>query len=122
MTALAAWAETELARLIDEVYAATCERIELYRDEKVVPRADLHRSIAVNLRYLVDALAGTPSPGQGAPQETGSRRAHQGAPLPEVLQVYRIACAMLWDLLVRHARTAAPEGTTEALVDVASLL
>lgn len=122
VTALAAWAETELARLIDEVYAATCERIELYRDEKVVPRADLHRSIAVNLRYLVDALAGTPSPGQGAPQETGSRRAHQGAPLPEVLQVYRIACAMLWDLLVRHARTAAPEGTTEALVDVASLL
>jgi DNA-binding PucR family transcriptional regulator len=39
-----------------------------------------------------------------------------------VLQVYRIACAMLWDLLVQRARTSAPEGATEALVDVASLL
>ncbi|POM24582.1 Purine catabolism regulatory protein [Actinomadura rubteroloni] len=116
---LVAWAETRLPRLIDDVCAAVCDRIALYRDEKIVPRADLHRSIAVNLRFMVDALGGTATPDQAAPEETGARRAHQGAPLPEVLQAYRIACAMLWDLLVGRARAGA---RADALVDVAGLL
>ncbi|GAB3376683.1 PucR family transcriptional regulator [Amycolatopsis echigonensis] len=116
---LVGWVRPRLPRLIDGICAAAGERIDLYRDETIVPRADLHRSIAVNIRFLVDALDGREDPDQGAPQETGSRRAHQGAPLPEVLQVYRIGCAMLWDLLAAHAREI---GRTEALVDAASLL
>ncbi|WP_116201800.1 PucR family transcriptional regulator [Amycolatopsis circi] len=108
-----------LPRLIDEICAAVCERIDLYRDEKIVPRADLHRSIAVNVRFLVDALGGVEASDQGAPQETGNRRAHQGASLPEVLQVYRIGGAMLWDLLAAHARES---GSNDALIDAASLL
>ena len=119
LTALVSWSHDRLPGLIDDVCAATCERIELYRDEKIVPRADLRRSISVNLRFMIDALGGVATPDQGAPQETGARRAHQGAPLPEVLQVYRIGCAMLWDLLVARARET---GATEVLVDVASLL
>ncbi|GAA1033724.1 PucR family transcriptional regulator [Amycolatopsis albidoflavus] len=116
---LVAWVQPRLPRLIDEICATACERIDLYRDEKIVPRADLHRSIAVNVRFLVDSLGGIEAPDQGAPQETGSRRAHQGAPLPEVLQVYRIGCAMLWDLLAAHARET---GSVDVLIDAASLL
>lgn len=123
LTELVAWAETRLPRLIDAVHAAVCDRIDLYRDERFVPRDDLHRSIAGNLRFMVTALAGADLMADlTAPDETGRRRAHQGAPLPEVLQVYRIGCAMLWDLLVDHARTHAGPGTMDALVDVASLL
>jgi hypothetical protein len=123
LTELVAWAETRLPRLIDAVYAAVCDRIDLYRDERFVPHDDLHRSIAGNLRFMVTALAGADLTADlTAPDETGRRRAHQGAPLPEVLQVYRIGCAMLWDLLVDHARTHAGPGTMDALVDVASLL
>jgi hypothetical protein len=83
LTDLVGWAEARLQRPSDDVCAASGDRIELYRDEKIVPRADLRRSIAVNLRFMVDALGGTETPGQGAPQETGRRRAHQGAPLPD---------------------------------------
>ncbi|MER6870859.1 PucR family transcriptional regulator, partial [Amycolatopsis sp. NPDC000673] len=71
---LVAWVQPRLPRLIDEICATACERIDLYRDEKIVPRADLHRSIAVNVRFLVDSLGGIEAPDQGAPQETGSRR------------------------------------------------
>ncbi|EFL07607.1 MULTISPECIES: CdaR family transcriptional regulator [Actinomycetes] len=119
LTDLVDWAGERLPRLIDDVCAASCERIGMYRDEKIVPRADLRRSIAVNLRFMVDALGGGQAPDQRAPKETGRRRAHQGAPLPEVLQVYRIACAMLWDLLVGRARET---GSTDVLIDVASQL
>ncbi|QWF84936.1 PucR family transcriptional regulator [Amycolatopsis sp. CA-230715] len=119
---LVAWLETQLPRLIDDVYAAVCERIDLYRDEKIVPRDDLHRSIAINLRFMMRVLADPDTPPDLAvPNETGIRRAHQGAPLPEVLQVYRIGWAMLWDLLVGHAREHA-ESSVDALVDAASLL
>ena len=120
---LVSWLEARLPRLIDDVYATVCDRIDLYRDEKIVPREDLHRSIAVNLRFMVTALAGEHTDADlAAPVETGSRRAHQGAPLPEVLQVYRVGCAMLWDQLVDQARNHGGPGTTDALVDVASLL
>ncbi|UUV30033.1 helix-turn-helix domain-containing protein [Amycolatopsis roodepoortensis] len=120
---LVAWAESRLSRLIDEVFAAVCERIDLYGDEKIVPRADLHRSIAVNLRFMVGALGDSArSIEEAAPGETGRRRARQGAPLPEVLQVYRIGCAMLWDLLVEHVRDMTRPDAADGLVDVASLL
>ncbi|WP_409493129.1 PucR family transcriptional regulator [Amycolatopsis sp. cmx-11-12] len=120
---LVAWVETQLPRLIDEVFAAVRDRIGLYRDENIVPRDDLHHSIAVNLRFMVGAL-GDPARTieEAAPGETGRRRARQGAPLPEVLQVYRIGCATLWDLLVEHARDGGGLDTTDGLVDVASQL
>lgn len=120
---LVAWVETQLPRLIDDVFAAVRDRIGLYRDENIVPPDDLHHSIAVNLRFMVGAL-GDPARTieEAAPGETGRRRARQGAPLPEVLQVYRIGCATLWDLLVEHARDRGGLDTTDGLVDVASQL
>ncbi|WP_410599620.1 PucR family transcriptional regulator [Amycolatopsis sp. lyj-90] len=122
LAALVEWAGSRLPRLVDDVYATVCERIDLCRDEKIFPRADLHRSIAVNLRSMVDALARGGDPDQHILEETGARQARQGVPLPEVLRVHRIACGMLWDLLVRYARTFAPDETADELVRVASLL
>ncbi|MDQ0990576.1 CdaR family transcriptional regulator [Streptomyces sp. V3I7] len=120
---LITWAGQQLPRLIDDVCAAVCERISLYRGDDVVPREDLHRSIALNLGFMVSGL-GDPgvSPDLAAPSETGRRRARQRAPLPEVLQVYRIGCSMLFDALMAHARRDDWPGTTDALLDAASTL
>ncbi|MER5391423.1 helix-turn-helix domain-containing protein [Saccharopolyspora sp. NPDC002686] len=121
---LAGWAEAQLPELIDEVCAAVRERIDLYRGDDVVPAADLYRSVDLNLRFMLGALVGQQlAPDQlDAPRETGRTRAHQGAPLPEVLRVYRIGYAMLWDLLVARARRDDRAGTLDALLDAASRL
>ncbi|MFI9821513.1 hypothetical protein ACIHFC_13715 [Streptomyces sp. NPDC052013] len=83
---LVAWAGHRLPRLIDEVCEAVRERIPLYREDDVVPRDDLRRSVAANLTFMISGL-GDPgvTPDRAAPSETGRRRAHQRAPLPEVL-------------------------------------
>ncbi|WP_323179738.1 helix-turn-helix domain-containing protein [Streptomyces sp. NBC_01016] len=130
---LVAWAEQQLPRLIDDVCAATRDRIDLYRDESIVPGAELRASVAVNLQFILDGLAerrtdagiGTgprTAPDLSAPAETGRRRAHQRAPLPEVLRCYRIACAMLWDLFVEHARRVARPDFLDALLAASSTL
>ncbi|WP_234436351.1 hypothetical protein [Streptomyces sp. NRRL S-813] len=120
---LVAWAGQQLPGLIDDVCTAVCERIELYREDDVVPRDDLHRSIALNLGFMITGL-GDPevTPDLAAPSETGRRRAHQRAPLPEVLQVYRIGCAMLFDALMAHARRDGTPATLDALLEAASTL
>lgn len=120
---LVTWAEQRLPALIDDVCAASRERIDLYRDESIVPGAELHASVAANLRFILDGLAGSSSaPDLSAPSETGRRRARQRAPLPEVLRCYRIACAMLWDLFVEHARRVARPDFLDALLSASSTL
>ncbi|MFM9372945.1 PucR family transcriptional regulator [Streptomyces sp. Da 82-17] len=120
---LIAWVETQLPQLTDDVDATVRERIQLYRDDDIVPPDDLHRSIALNLRFVVRGLAAPDAtPDVTAPSETGRRRAHQSAPLPEVLRCYRIACAMLWDLLLDRARADGRPEVLDALVDSSSTL
>lgn len=120
---LAAWAEQRLPGLVDAVCAASRERIDLYRDENVVPFADLRDSIEHNLRFMVTGLADPAARRDvAAPSETGRRRALQGAPLPEVLRCYRIGCTMLWEALVDRARHDERPGTVDALLDASSLL
>lgn len=120
---LTARAEARLSQLIDDAYAAVLERIPLYRRDKLVPLEDLHRSVAHNLRSIVTAI-GHPQAtlDLAAPQETGRRRAHQGVPLPEVLQCYRISFATLWDALVEESRRAARPATADALLAAASMI
>jgi DNA-binding PucR family transcriptional regulator len=120
---LAAWAEARLPRLIDEACAATVERIPFYRDEQIVPAGELRRSIEHNLRFLVTAI-GHPQAtlDLAAPEATGRRRAHQGAPLPEVLQCYRICFASLWEALVERARGEARPRDTETLLTAAGMI
>jgi DNA-binding PucR family transcriptional regulator len=119
---LAGWAEARLPRLIEQAFAATVERIPFYRDHEVVPAEELRRSIAGNLRFLVAALGDPQAPPDLAvPEATGRRRALQGAPLPEILQCYRITFNTLWDALVEHVRAERPEAT-EALLTTAGLI
>lgn len=93
---LAMWARDRLPVLVDDAFAAVVDRIPMYRDGEPVPRTDLHESITQNLRFLVGAIAHPDAElDLTAPQETGRRRAHQGAPLPEVLQAYRISFSTL---------------------------
>jgi PucR C-terminal helix-turn-helix domain/GGDEF-like domain len=119
---LAGWAEARLPRLIEEALAATVERIPFYRDHRVVPVEELRRSIAGNLGFLIKAIGDPQAPPDlAAPEATGRRRALQGAPLPEVLQCYRITFSTLWDALVEHTRAERPEAT-EALLTTAGLI
>ncbi|HEY0641200.1 MAG TPA: helix-turn-helix domain-containing protein [Pseudonocardiaceae bacterium] len=120
---LVAWVEQQLPALVDDVCTASRERIDLYRDDDVVPREDLRRSVALNLRFMVSGL-GDPrvTPDLTVPAETGRRRAHQGAPLPEVLSCYRIGCTMLWEALAGRARRDGRPDTVNALLDASSML
>ncbi|WP_370588732.1 PucR family transcriptional regulator [Pseudonocardia sp. C8] len=121
--ALVRRAEAELDDLVRSVIGAVEERIPLYRDDDVVPRAELRRSVEVNLRYMADTLL-DPSAGldHEAAATAGQRRAHQGAPLPEVLQVYRISYALLWDRIVADAREAGAPGQLDAAIDIGTRL
>lgn len=120
---LAAWAEARLPRLIEDAYAAVLDRMEVYRNDQPVPRDDLRRSVGQNLRAVIGAV-GHPQDclDLSAPRETGRRRAHQGMPLPEVLQAYRISFATLWDTLVEHARRGHQPAMADTLLTAASLI
>ena len=114
----AAWAASQLPRLIDQACAATVERIPFYRDTTVVDAPELRRSVAENLRFLIAAITQDPAEplDLAAPSETGRRRAHQGAPLPEVLQCYRLVFTTLWDALLEHTTGHRDPAAAEALL------
>ncbi len=119
---LAEWADARLDRLTDDVYARILESIELYRTDQPVPHDDLHRCVAHNLRFIVTAIADPRARHDlTVPAETGRRRAHQGAPLPEVLHAYRIGFATLWDTVVDHTRQS-EQPATDALLDASSII
>ncbi|WP_194899427.1 PucR family transcriptional regulator [Catenulispora pinisilvae] len=118
---LAAWAASQLPRLIDQACAATVERIPFYRDGSVVDGPELRRSVEENLRFLIAAI-GQPAAvplDLAAPSATGRRRAHQGAPLPEVLQCYRLVFTTLWDALLAHTGDHRRPAAAEALLAAA---
>ncbi|GAB95278.1 hypothetical protein BJY21_003305 [Kineosphaera limosa] len=119
---LAAWAKPQAERLADEIYAQVLAGMEAYRDETIVPVDDLRRSIARNLRFMIDALADPSAVSDPTvPADTGRRRAVQGMPLPEVLRAYRLTFMGLWDLLSRHAQTD-PEFSEHTLLAAATRL
>ena len=120
---LAKWAESKLPALIDEACTATLERVPFYRDKQLVPPEELHDAIERNLRFLITAIGDPHAPlDLTAPKATGKRRARQGAPLPEVLQCYRICFTTLWDALVGRARGHDLPTATEALLTAAGLI
>jgi hypothetical protein len=117
------WAASQLPQLMDQVLATIIEQIELYHTDHVVPREDLQRSVENNLRYMVAAMRDPEAPRDfTAPQETGRRRARQGAPLPELLRAYRIGFTALWDLLAERARRSPDPNMVETLLSAASTI
>ena len=120
---LAKWAEARLPRLTDEACTATVDRVPFYRDEQTVSSEELHQAVKANLLFLVTAIGNPHAPlDLTTPEATGRRRAQQGAPLPEVLQCYRICFTTLWDTLVEHARNKDLPTATEALLTAAGLI
>jgi hypothetical protein len=91
-----------------------------YDNDHLVPAGDLRASVRNNLVYILSRLAGHRSPGLGAAQATGRRRAEQGAPLPAILHSYRVAGTFIWTAMVAEA--AADEGSAAALLPAASEL
>lgn len=120
---LATWAEARLPELTESACAAIVARVPFYQGGTVVPIADLRRSVGHNLRFLVHALRAPGEPRDlTAPRDTGRRRAQQSAPLPEVLQAYRICFGTLWDALVEHARVDQGAADADALLAAATLM
>lgn len=101
-TDVADWLEAGIPRFTEEIIGAALAQIPMYQRQQLVTREQLRESIVHNLGFLAAALR----PGAGptdltAARATGKNRAEQGMPLPEVLQVYRIAYAILWQELVQ---------------------
>jgi hypothetical protein len=123
LAALTAWAEDRLPELTEDACGAILARIPFYRDGQVVQVPELRRSVGQNLRFLLTALRDPHAPlDLRAPKETGRRRAQQSAPLPEVLQAYRVCFATLWDALVAQARRNRHPAAAEALLSATSLI
>jgi hypothetical protein len=120
---LAAWAEGRLPQLVGDACAAILDRIPVYHGDQVVPPEDLRQSVTRNLRFIVVAV-GHPQepPDLAVPRETGRRCAHQGVPLPELLQACRISSASLWDALVEHVRRRGQPPMADTLLTVASMI
>ena len=120
---LAAWAESQLQRLIERASDDIVERIPDHYgidDSKAVHVDELRAAVAQNLRSAIHGIATSdPSFELDAPRRTGRRRAQQGVPLPEVLRAYRICFATMWDAMVAHVRRQPI--TSDTLVEVATL-
>ncbi len=117
------WTRSQIRALADAAYAATVDRIPLYRTDELVTKTELHQSITKNLQFIVSAMADPEAPlDLTVPQATGRRRAQQGVPLPEVLRAYRITFSTLWDALVEQAGRGQQPDSKVALLTTASTM
>ena len=119
VVALASVLLERLPEFADELAERICQQVETYRQEEPVPRDDLNNSCQENLEFGFRSLADTGPYDLSAPRRTGRRRAEQGAPLPMVLNAYRIGFAYMWDCVVTEAEGTDLVSATE-LVRIAS--
>jgi hypothetical protein len=120
-------ADPEVAALVaavadraDEVADGMVERIRdritFYGDGTLVGPAELRKSCAANIEYMLRTIVGSDEAPEAA-RETGRLRAEQGAPLPDVMAAYRVGTHYLWEQLVAAAGAS---GSSAALVRAAS--
>lgn len=109
----------DLDGLTDALVAAIVAEDASYAGPELAP-ADLRASCEDNLRRVLQVLISEcPDPDPfDAPRATGIRRAGQGVPLDSVLHAYRLGHRVIWDALVRLARSG--EAGVEPLVEAAS--
>ncbi|MEU8892541.1 helix-turn-helix domain-containing protein [Streptomyces sp. NPDC048442] len=118
-TAIAILAEALRAKL-DGIVVGMAElvvrEIEFYRNT-VVSTEELQEALRHSVGFILTHLADPKlaSVDVSAPLATGRKRALQGAPLPEVLRVYRLSFAYFWDQLLAEAQEFG-ESTTRALL------
>lgn len=115
--------ERNAGPLVDSVVAAITAEIDVYRDGGNVPRADLHRSVRDNVRYILSALRDPDAARDfAAPRETGRRRAHQGVPLPEVIRAFRLCFTGVWDHLAGEIRRSGDPDMVDTVLAAASAI
>jgi PucR C-terminal helix-turn-helix domain/GGDEF-like domain len=107
--------------LVDRLSERIAEEIDLYGSDAIVARAELHRSVADNVTFMLGAMSTSDDPDLGPPLRTGRRRAQEGVPLPELLRAYRLGFAFLWEELLSEAR-AVGDGAVRALTDTAAAI
>ena len=81
--------------LVERLTDRIADEIDLYGSDAVVARAELRRSVADNFTFMLGQMSTSDDPDLGPPRRTGSRRAQEGAPLPELLRAYRLGFAFL---------------------------
>jgi hypothetical protein len=116
---LAAKAARRLPELCVAVTAEIRAQMAVYGVGSTVPLADLQGSVEGNLRTMIEALTDPDSIDLDQAHATGTRRAQQGAPLPEVLRAFRIGFSALWDLLLDVA-SGSGEPELRALIATAT--
>jgi hypothetical protein len=116
---LADKAAARLPELCRGVTDEICAQMRVYGLGTTVPRPDLETSVEANLRTMITALTDPGSIDLGQARVTGTRRAQQGAPLPEVLRAFRIGFSALWDLLLDVA-SGSGEPELRALIATAT--
>lgn len=109
---LSAEAKKRLPQLCDTVTGEILHQMRVYGGGSAVVRTELERSVESNLGTMIEALCAADRSAIDLTwaRDTGSRRARQGVPLPEVLRAFRIGFSSLWDVLVD---IAAESGETE---------
>ena len=113
-------AEFRLPDLGRRVTMEIRQQMAVYRIEPaIVSREDLTRSVTANLQTVIDALRTPDSVNLTRAFATGTRRARQGLPLPEVQRAFRIGFSALWDVLMDVVAVAG-EHERQALADVAT--
>ncbi|MCW2777939.1 MAG: hypothetical protein JWN17_1664, partial [Frankiales bacterium] len=117
----------DLDALTERLVAAILAEDPTYANRTRTPTADLRRSCRDNLHRLLQAMTGELADGDDpldAPRDTGARRAEQGMPLESVLHAYRLGYRIIWEGLVRQARSDRPHGDrqVDSLVDAASVV
>ncbi|ALG07377.1 PucR family transcriptional regulator [Kibdelosporangium phytohabitans] len=81
-----------IRRTVDQIL----EQMPVYGRAEFVPHDELTRSVAVNIAVALRTLEGAQPPDMSQVAATGRLRAHQGAPLPELLRAYRIGLTQVW--------------------------
>lgn len=112
-----------LSARLDEIVVGmgdtVVREIDFYR-KAIVSRDDLHDALGRSVGFILAHLAhpGSAAVDVSAPSATGRKRAFQGAPLPEVLRVYRLSFAYFWEQLLTEAQRSG-HGATQALLATA---
>ncbi|MFD8013735.1 PucR family transcriptional regulator [Streptomyces sp. NPDC058955] len=114
---LAASLGTRLDELVVGMGDTVVREIDFYR-RAIVSREDLHDALGRSIGFILEHLVrpGSTAVDVSVPNATGRKRAFQGAPLPEVLRVYRLSFAYFWEQLLVEAQRSGHAATQALLV------
>lgn len=93
---LAARAARTLPALTVSITDEILRQMDVYGSESTVSRSELSRSVSANLETMIVALWEPEIVDLAQARDTGTRRASDGVPLPEVLRAFRIGFSALW--------------------------